>query len=50
MKTEPPRLVALRAKLKARGGKAEYTKNCEALRDEIARFETAIAAGQDFGL
>jgi hypothetical protein len=38
-KTESPRLASLRAKLKAREGKKEYEKNCEALREEIARLE-----------
>ncbi len=37
---ETPRLIALRKKLAAREGKSEYTKNCEALREEIARLES----------
>ena len=36
---ETPRLAALRKKLAARDGKAEYKKNCEAIREEIARLE-----------
>lgn len=34
------RLVQLREKLAAREGKAEYKKNCEAIKAEIARLET----------
>lgn len=37
------RLEALRAKLAAREGKAEYAKNCEAIRAEIARLENSAA-------
>ena len=33
------RLEQLRNKLKARQGKAEYVKNCEAIKAEIARLE-----------
>jgi hypothetical protein len=33
------RIKALKAKLAAREGKAEFAKNCEALRAEIARLE-----------
>lgn len=36
---ETPRLAALRKKLAAREGKSEYAKNCEAIREEIARLE-----------
>lgn len=37
------RLTELRAKLAAREGKAEYKKNCEEIKAEIARLETATA-------
>jgi hypothetical protein len=37
MTVETPRLASLRAKLKAREGKSEYKKNCEEIREEIAR-------------
>lgn len=33
------RLDALKQKLAAREGKSEYKKNCEAIREEIARLE-----------
>lgn len=33
------RLASLKKKLAARDGKSEYKKNCEALREEIARLE-----------
>lgn len=46
---DSPRLASLRKKLKAREGKAEYVKNCEVLRAEIARLEKA-AAGPEFDL
>lgn len=36
---DTPRLVELRKKLAAREGKSEYKKNCEDIRDEIARLE-----------
>ena len=36
---ETERLASLRAKLKAREGKAEYKKNVEDLKAEIARLE-----------
>jgi hypothetical protein len=39
MTVETPRMASLRAKLKAREGKKEFEKNCEALREEIARLE-----------
>lgn len=39
MTVETPRLASLRRKLKAREGKKEYEKNCEAIRKEIARLE-----------
>lgn len=35
------RLEALRTKLKARDGKSAFVKNCEQLREEIARLEQA---------
>lgn len=36
----PARIASLKAKLKAREGKAEYKENCKALRAEIARLES----------
>lgn len=39
MIVETPRLAELRKKLKAREGKKEYEKNCEHIREEIARLE-----------
>jgi len=41
------RLETLKAKLRAREGKSEYTKNCEALREEIARLEAGAAFSDD---
>lgn len=48
------RLVALRAKLKAREGKKEFKENCKAIRAEIERLEAlaeqkrrALASGQE---
>ena len=35
------RLISLRQKLAAREGKPEYKENCEHLRTEIARLESA---------
>lgn len=35
----PNRIASLKAKLKARTGKAEYKENCEAIKAEIARLE-----------
>ncbi len=35
----PARIARLKAKLKARDGKAEYKENCAAIRAEIARLE-----------
>jgi hypothetical protein len=49
MTVETPRLASLRKKLKARDGKSEYTKNCEAIREEIARLEEE-ASGPEFKL
>lgn len=39
MSMETAYLAALRAKLQAREGKAEYKDNCEEIRKEIARLE-----------
>lgn len=39
MTVETPHLASLRAKLKAREGKKEYAKNCDAIRAEIAKLE-----------
>jgi hypothetical protein len=39
------RLEALKRKLAAREGKAEFKENCEALRAEIARLEVAEPKG-----
>lgn len=39
----PARITELKAKLKAREGKSEYKKNCEAIRAEIARLEAVTA-------
>jgi hypothetical protein len=39
MTVETPHLALLRRRLKARDGKKEYEKNCEAIREEIARLE-----------
>lgn len=36
---ETPHLASLRAKLRAREGKAEYKENCVQLRAEIAKLE-----------
>lgn len=49
MTVETPRLASLRKKLKARQGKKEYEKNCEMIREEIARIEKGIA-GPEFDL
>lgn len=42
------RIDELKRKLAAREGKSEYKKNCEALRQEIARHEAA-RTGQETG-
>lgn len=42
----PQRIAALKAKLRAREGKAEYKENCEALKREIARLENVSASKQ----
>lgn len=39
----PARIATLKRKLKAREGKAEYKKNCEEIRVEIARLEAVTA-------
>jgi hypothetical protein len=39
MTLESERLASLRRKLAAREGKKEFSKNCDALREEIARLE-----------
>lgn len=39
----PNRIAALKAKLKARSGKAEYKENCEHIKAEIARLEALTA-------
>lgn len=39
MSEDSPRVALLKRRLKAREGKKEYEKNCEALRAEIARLE-----------
>lgn len=39
----PQRIASLKAKLKAREGKAEYKENCEALKREITRLESVSA-------
>lgn len=41
------RLEALKAKLAAREGKSEYKKNCEAIREEIARLENRSEFSDD---
>lgn len=49
----PQRIAALKAKLAARDGKAEYKENCAAIRAEIARLEAVtitspqLASGND---
>lgn len=46
MDTEHPRLARianLKAKLRARGGKPGYEKNCEEIREQIANLEKAHA-------
>ena len=37
----PARIAALKRKLAAREGKAEFKQNCEAIREEIERLERA---------
>lgn len=49
MTAEHPHLASLRAKLKARDGKKEYTENCKHIRAEIARLE-GEASGPEFKL
>jgi hypothetical protein len=39
MTEESEHLASLRRKLKAREGKKEFKKNCDAIRTEIARLE-----------
>lgn len=41
------RLEQLKRKLKAREGKAEYVRNCEELRAEIARLEAQAQENED---
>lgn len=42
----PARIASLKAKLKARTGKAEYKENCEHIKAEIARLE-AVTTNRD---
>lgn len=42
MTGDDTRLASLKRKLKAREGKAEYGKNCEEIRKEIARLELGV--------
>lgn len=41
------RLIALRARLAARRGHSEYSKNCEMIEAEIARLEASTLSAQE---